>query len=70
MGNVYALPGGKIPIDQVLDGAKDKNLKEVVVIGIDQDGESYLAASEGKLSNIYYLLSKIQSKIMNDDYIE
>lgn len=54
MSNVVDLKTGpvgdgvKVPVDGVLNGAREANLRTVLVIGIEPDGEFYAACSEGR----------------------
>lgn len=38
---------GRVPPENVLDGAKDEGLKEVIVLGYTKDNEEYFASSMG-----------------------
>lgn len=68
MGQVLTLPGGTLPVDQVLELAKDKDLKEIVLVGVDSDGDIQLFASKGKLSEIHFLLARMQHLISSGAY--
>ncbi len=45
-----------IPVDKVLEGAVDADLKGVVIIGEDQDGELFLASSMQDASKMIWLI--------------
>ncbi|QDP62905.1 MAG: hypothetical protein Unbinned5081contig1002_10 [Prokaryotic dsDNA virus sp.] len=54
---IYEFTGlTKLPLDpnKVIGYAED--LKECVVIGIDADGEIYVAGSSGDVANVVYLI--------------
>lgn len=53
-----------IPVDRVLDRAKDAGLSEVVVIGYDKDGAFYFAGSEADGPNNLWLLALAQKKLL------
>ena len=48
----------EIPIDtsKVIEGALMANLKDVVIVGHDQNGDVYLASSSNNLPNVLWLL--------------
>lgn len=67
MGDVVILPGWTalpIPVERVLDGAK--HCSHVLVLGWDEHGEFYAAASQttGNLE----LAAKFQHKLLAGDY--
>lgn len=70
MGKVTSIYGGKLPVDQVIETVKEWDLKDVVIIGIDGEGEPLLFSSQGKLSEIHLLLSRVQNLIVTDYYVE
>ena len=53
-----------LPPEKVLEEAKGANLSKVVVIG-DQDGEIYVAASDGSVAVNYFLLQKAANFLMD-----
>ncbi len=54
-----------IPVDKILEGAKEANLKTVIVIGEDQNGESFLASSSGDLALMYWMLANTQKYLLD-----
>lgn len=46
--------GGKVPCDNVLSAALDK-LDVVVVVGLDKDGELYVAGSDGSMMTVFLM---------------
>jgi hypothetical protein len=57
--NVIDFPGGTlldIPVDKVLEGAKDASLDQVVIVGVKEDGSTYLAFSTSDLYQILWFL--------------
>lgn len=53
--------------DKVLKGAEG-NLKQAIVIGIDQDGCDYLASSTGDWGKILIALETVKFKMLRGDY--
>lgn len=45
-----------IPVDQILDSAKERDLVDVVVLGWDDNGQLYAASSSGRTEDIEDLL--------------
>lgn len=45
-----------IPVEQVLETAKDAKLANVLVIGTDSDGELYVAADHGRVPEHVYMI--------------
>ena len=52
-----------IPVDKVLDGAQGK-LKEVIVIGWDENDDIYISTSEAKISEINLLLDVAKANLL------
>ena len=52
-----------IPVDRVLDAAKERNLVDVLVIGWDDDAELYVASSSGKVMDILDLLRAVEKRL-------
>lgn len=74
MDNVIQLPGTErdvvpmtiaevLPSDNVLNGALGK-LETVFVVGIDEDGDLYLAANNPSLSENAFLLQRAINKLV------
>ncbi len=55
-----------IPVERVLRKAAEKELSEVVVLGIDPDGELYLATSKGSRSAPLFLLEWAKKRIFQE----
>lgn len=67
MGDVVQFPGQTcldVEPDLVIDGAKGK-LKEVVVIGFENDGAFYLAASSGDVMKANWLIDLAKNILLN-----
>lgn len=47
-----------IPPERALNGALEADLKEVVVVGRDADGELWIGYSQAKICEAYHLLQK------------
>lgn len=50
--NLEVLTTVEIPLDKVLEGAKDNVKENLIVLGWDEDGDMYFAASDCKKSDI------------------
>ena len=62
MGKVIHLKGETtldIPVERVLDGAKEV-CKTAVVLGITHDGKGYFASSIGRSEDIIWLLERLK----------
>ena len=46
----------EVPVDRVLMGAVDNNLSKVLVIGLNENDDIYVAASTGKAETLVFLL--------------
>lgn len=67
MTNIIEFTGDSLaplPPDKVLEEAIG-NLKKCVVVGIDKDGEMYVAASDGEVAKITHLLSHGHRFLLN-----
>jgi hypothetical protein len=66
--NVIDFPGSTlldIPVDKVLEGAKDASLDQVVVVGVKADGSTYLAFSTSDLYQILWFLENAKMDVLN-----
>lgn len=54
-----------LPVVQVLDAAKGKDLTSVLVIGLDQDGELYIASDNGRVAESVYLLERAKKYLLD-----
>lgn len=69
MGEVVSgdfLTKADIPVEQVLDAAKD--LDVVFVLGRDGDGELVAASSTGEVGEILLMVEEWKHKLMAGDY--
>ena len=64
------MPREHIPVEIVLDGAKEKDLTEVLVAGWDSDGQIYGASSTGRMDDILELIDMLKTKLVRGDYRE
>ena len=74
--NIITLPGvdpddtfGEVPPDNVLKGALNENLREVVVIGTDSNGEPFLAISGGMVRALH-LMEKVKFNYYSGVYTD
>jgi hypothetical protein len=66
--NIVDFPGGTlldIPVDKVLEGAKEASLDQVVIIGSRSDGSTYLAFSTSDLYQILWFLENAKMDVLN-----
>lgn len=70
MGQVTALPGGQLPVKQVMDGALKQDFKDIIIMGTLEDGNFFLASSKGKISEIHYTVSLVAHKLLAGDFSE
>jgi hypothetical protein len=72
MTNIIKLPvltTLDIPVEDVLDGAHDAQLDDVLVIGYHENGELYIASSSASLADLY-LMSNIASDFLLNQVID
>jgi len=53
-----------IPVDQILDGAKEQELIEVLVLGWDEDSNLYAASSSGRVDDIRELIRAVEQRVL------
>jgi hypothetical protein len=53
-----------LPVDRVLEGAKEK-LEHVVIIGYDKDGEEYFASTFADGGDVLWLLERMKKKLLD-----
>lgn len=66
MGEVITLGGVTrldLPVDRVLDAAKG-NMKGVVLLGYDNDGQMYFASTYADGGDVLWLLEKCKQALM------
>jgi hypothetical protein len=54
-----------LPVVQVLDAAKGKDLTTVLVIGTDNEGELYVASDNGRVAESVYLLQRANAYLLD-----
>lgn len=67
MGEVIAFPGltkADVPVENVLAGATEADIAEVVVIGFTRAGEFYFAASKADGSDVLWLLELAKKRLL------
>ncbi len=62
LGNITRLD---LPVDRVLDAAKEDISERVVVLGWDKDGELYFASSFADGGDVMWLLEKAKLALLN-----
>lgn len=53
-----------IPTEGVIRGILEKNLKDVIVIGYDQEGDEYFASSISDGGDVLWLLERCKQVLM------
>lgn len=76
--NVVPFPGSYIvsedndtpnlPSEGVAQGIIDNELKEVFVVGIDPEGELYIASNVPSLSKIVYYIELAKQRLLSNDF--
>lgn len=54
-----------LPVNKVLDGARDGNLVEVIVIGVGQDDQIHIYSTSGNLATMVGLLRIADNELLN-----
>lgn len=57
-----------LPVDDVLVGAREAGLKEVVVLGLEPDDALFMATSSGRLPDIMWLLKLAERLVLEQAY--
>ena len=69
--NVRTIPGrGTEDVTAVLEVAKSANLRDVMVIGFDEDDALYMASNMKTMSRIYWLVSMSADCILGQATVE
>lgn len=53
-----------IPVERILRKASEEDLKEVIVVGFDQEGEFYFVSSEPDGGDVLWLLEMAKFKLL------
>lgn len=53
-----------LPVDMVLDAAKDMGLDGVVILGYREDGEHYFASTYADGGNVLWLLEMCKKELL------
>lgn len=67
MGDVVELPvitSLDIPVERVLARAAERDLKRVVVVGEDQDGNEFFASSVGGGPDVVWMFERAKHKLI------
>ena len=66
MGDVVEWPGITrldMPVEKVLEKAKEANLSEIVVVGYDQEGMFFASSSKADGPNVLWLLRQCEHEL-------
>lgn len=69
MTNVILFTGDTtvdFPVGRVLDGAKDKDIKTIVVIGLKEDNSLYFASSVADVTLMLWMCEKLKHALMKE----
>lgn len=53
-----------VPVDRVLEGAIEQDLRSVMVIGWDKDGKFYVASSDTRKADLNWLLDLAKQRLL------
>lgn len=53
-----------LPVDQILDAAKGRDLTGVVVMAFDETGETYFASSYADGGTVLWLMEKLKQRLL------
>ena len=53
-----------IPSERVLSAALERNITDVIVLGYDEDGDFYFAASKANGGDVLWLLALAQKRLL------
>lgn len=53
-----------LPVDRVLDGAKDQGLEGVVILGYREDGEHFFASTYADGGTVMWLLEMCKKELL------
>lgn len=65
--NFEGVTYGRVPPENVLDGAKEEGLSDVIVIGYTADDEEYFASSMGRDGDNILLLERFKKFLLEDE---
>jgi len=57
-----------LPVNRILDGARNAELSTAIVVGYTEDGEEYFASSTGDIGTIIVLLERMRLGILTDKF--
>lgn len=67
MSKVVVLPcvtSLDIPVEKILDAALEKELRDVVVLGYDADGDEYFASSIADGGTVLWLMERLKLQLL------
>jgi hypothetical protein len=53
-----------LPAEQVIEGAAEKGLQSVVVLGYDADGDEYFASSIADGADVLWLMERLKQRLL------
>jgi hypothetical protein len=53
-----------IPVERVIDAAKEAELQDVIVIGWDKNGDIYFASSKADGGEVLWLIEKAKKRLL------
>jgi hypothetical protein len=61
LGGITTLP---IPVERILDAPEARALESIVLVGLNEDGELYLAFSDSDVPQILWLFERAKNMLM------
>lgn len=68
--NIIEFPGYtvvEIPVETVLDGAKDQDIDHLVIMGRKKDGAYYFASSTSDAKDMMWICEKFKQALLDYD---
>lgn len=56
----------ELPVERILETALDSDLDQVIVIGVEQDGEFYLSSSKTDCDKLLWLIEVAKKRLMEN----
>lgn len=68
--NIIRFPGNTLcdlDVNQVLDGAKDSDIDELIIIGRQKNGEYYFASTTSDACQMLWMCKKLEQELLGFD---
>lgn len=59
-----------LPVERVIDGAREADLETIVILGYDQDGMEFFSSNKADGGGVLWLMERLKRQLLDNGDIE